>query len=441
MDTFDNSGIMENNDWVEIYNKGSENIDISNVVIYKDAKDVCYTFPSDSIIEGGSYIVIDRASGKFAKGISNTKSVMIQLLTPDGTVIDTFDKNTNISAEATHEIGGSYARVPNGTGDWTVISIGMNTKGLDNDSEVENPYAGLVLNEICGYGTDESLKDKDDWIELYNNNEKSINLKGLKILYSNGTPEVVDEELYEFTSNTILNFGDFHVISFDYISGKNISNVKAIVVKLVSANGNIIDMFDRSKHSVGEGHTPRGSYARIPNGTGTWYAIEENFVTKGSENPESYVKPEIEPSDLSYYEPLVLNEVCGYGSASDDDWVEIYNNSENVLNISGVILKKDFTQIYKVPSGTIISPNQYLVFGIKNGDFSNGISNSKAVRISLHMPDGVEIENQVFNKVAEVDDVLYGNGHPNGGSYARIPNGTGDFTVVNIRTEGAINVN
>lgn len=429
---WDDGITVDNDDWVEIYNKGNDSIDLSDVVIMKDGLSISYSFPSGSSINGGEYIVISRAKGQLLSGISNgTKLVSMGIYTTDGEPIDVLDCKTEFTTVG-HPLGGSYARTPNGTGAWVVKGVGQSTKGLDNDAVNESPYNGLVLNEICGYGTGESL-DKDDWVELYNNSDFAIDLSNLKLLYSNNTEAVVDSVLYTFPSGVYIAPKGFKVI--DTLDG-NISNVKVISLKLVDSENAIIDMFDRSNDSKESGHKPGGSYSRIPNGTGVWIATDTN--TKGISNPETYTPPIVPPTGIDYSN-IILNEICG-GDLDGNDWVEIYNKGDVSVDISGLILKKDNTQIYKVPNGTNLGPNEYLVWGISEGDFSNGISSSKAVKISLHSPDGPEINGQVFQKLLSVDDLLYGNGHINGGSYARIPNGDGEFVVREVNSKGEINV-
>ena len=53
--------------------------------------------------------------------------------------------------------------------------------GCKDDSEPEIPtdidYSGLVLNEICG---NDGNASEEDWIEIYNTSNTTINLNGVK---------------------------------------------------------------------------------------------------------------------------------------------------------------------------------------------------------------------------------------------------------------------
>ena len=53
------------------------------------------------------------------------------LVAADGTVIDRFDRDKDVGEGVQHEAGGSYARVPNGTGSWKVVATA--TRGQANN--------------------------------------------------------------------------------------------------------------------------------------------------------------------------------------------------------------------------------------------------------------------------------------------------------------------
>ena len=62
---------------------------------------------------------------------------------------------------------------------------------------------------------------------------------------------------------------------------------------------------------------------------------------------------------------IVINEI-NYNSSNSfnpDDWVEIYNNGNDTIDISLWKLKdEDDEHFFTIPSNTIIIPNQYLIF-------------------------------------------------------------------------------
>ena len=71
---------------------------------------------------------------------------------------------------------------------------------------------------------------------------------------------------------------------------------------------------------------------------------------------------------------IVINEI-NYNSSElfdPDDWVEIYNNSMDAVDISLWLLKdKDDEHIFTIPLNTVLLPNQFLVFCKDTSNFTH----------------------------------------------------------------------
>ena len=77
--------------------------------------------------------------------------------------------------------------------------------------------------------------------------------------------------------------------------------------------------------------------------------------------------------DSNYSTPkIVINEI-NYNSSltfNTEDWIELYNNGESAVDISGWIFKdSDDAHIFSIPQGTIISSDSYLVLCIDTSLF------------------------------------------------------------------------
>ena len=133
---------------------------------------------------------------------------------------------------------------------------------------------------------------------------------------------------------------------------------------------------------------------------------------------------------------LVLNEICGKDSP-DNEWVEIYNNSDDSISLLGVyVLKIDEDGIdhvihrfedEKIPPHTVKAIQSTL------NELSGHLSRKKELGIELVNREGQTID--AFYR----DDEVGEKAHPVGGSYARIPNGTGRWHIVNKASLGAAN--
>lgn len=103
---------------------------------------------------------------------------------------------------------------------------------------------------------------------------------------------------------------------------------------------------------------------------------------------------------LSVYAPaaVVINELVykdGGAFTGSGDWIELFNDSDSVRDVSGWQVKDDDdSHVYTIPSGTVIGPYGYLVvYG--NANFGNvypGVTNKVGpFTYGLGMPDAVRL--------------------------------------------------
>ena len=426
-------------DWIELANTTSSSMDLSGLQLIKTdetgTETSIYTIPDGTTIAPYAYLVVNSKSanrsenelGPITAGISNSKQVGIALVQPDGeTLIDSFDRDADIGEDLGHILGGSYARVPDGTGEW--VRAYISTRGEANSvGELPNvDYTGLILNEICGKQSPE-----DDWIEILNTSENDINISGVQVIKTD--EDGIKETIFSVPIGVTIEAGAYFVINTEDSNRggdelgpitAGISNSKQVGIALVQPDGEtLIDSFDRDA-DVGEnlGHLSGGSYARIPNGTGDWEISYS--ATRGEENAKGTV-----PGNGDYT-GLVLNEINGDGTK----YVELYNNSDNSIDLSGVVIKKNDSELYTIPSGTSIAGKSTKTF-VSGTDFSGGISAKKSLKIELFAPDGTT-SIDVFKNLNSDDTEVWDtntpkyNGETNSQSYGRSPDGTGDWYML-----------
>ena len=138
-----------------------------------------------------------------------------------------------------------------------------------------------------------------------------------------------------------------------------------------------------------------------------------------------------EPQGTDITEKLVINELMPTNSTvvadqdgEYDDWIELYNLSEEDIDISRFYLsdKKDDLTRWQFPAGTVIRKKGYLII------WADGDSTTQAglhTNYKLSAEDGENVvlltpEQQLIDLV-EFPPTLIEQ------SYARVPNGTGDF--------------
>ena len=175
-------------DWVEIYNAGSSDVDISGWYLY-DNDPVGHAADITPVTEGivlapGEFYTFE-INKDFTFGFGKNDKVTI--FNKDGVVVDEF--------EYTGHAAGVYARIPDGTGDF--VDFATSTKGKLNI--VTNP---VVINEV-------QSKDPNggaDWIELANPTNADIDISGIVIKDND------DAHVYTIPESTIIPANGFLVI-------------------------------------------------------------------------------------------------------------------------------------------------------------------------------------------------------------------------------------
>ncbi len=135
----------------------------------------------------------------------------------------------------------------------------------------------------------------------------------------------------------------------------------------------------------------------------------------------------IEWQDIVINEFLADNDSIGgiADAAGDyDDWIELYNNSSNTVDLSDFYLSDDYAARKKwaFPTGTTIAPNEYLIIWADEDDGQDGLH----ATFKLSKSGEQLIFSHKDNTV--IDSISYTTQTTNRSS-ARRPNGTGDFVI------------
>ena len=123
---------------------------------------------------------------------------------------------------------------------------------------------------------------------------------------------------------------------------------------------------------------------------------------------------------------LVINEVVVRASRGGDDWFELLNLSDALVDLSGYVVEDDGGNSYTFPPDTTIVENGYLV--VEASVFGFGLGKDDA--LVLKDVDGLAVDSA---------DWMDGDA-PEGSSYGRFPNGTGPFKTLAEPTKGAENI-
>ena len=297
-----------NDKFIEIYNAGSEAINMKGVYIEKDGEQN-WVGSNVVTIDAGGYLLlwgedkvldhldIDTANYIFHSGLSAKKNVRIQLFTPAGVSIDDFNLvDIDQNDPAYIPAPGSYSR--NADGNWyyadatpgavnvdgIVALLGLEGGVTPEPPTPEEPdYTNLVLNELNG---------DTKFIEIYNMGNLDLSMEGMYITkdgneedikWTGDATHIVPAHGY-LVLYSIDTQADHPELGENMFFNSGFSAKKTVRIALYMADGTERDVFTRG--TTGEwGQTISNvapqSYARTPDG-GDWKLAE---ATPGAANP------------------------------------------------------------------------------------------------------------------------------------------------------------
>lgn len=197
---------------------------------------------------------------------------------------------------------------------------------------------------------------------------------------------------------------------------------------------------DGEEYSAAIPPYPKGTYVR--------YYVEA--IANDSAGTASY-NPKGAEHDVYIYQvqaadtitsPVVINEIMASNSSTaiDEegeygDWIELYNNSDQAVNLTGWYLTDEDTNLQRwpFPQGTIIDANSILVIwaddkaALTTGLHANFKLSASGENVFLVNPDSKFADKLTYER-AETD-----------ASFARMPNGSGKFTWTTSSSFGARN--
>ena len=180
-------------------------------------------------------------------------------------------------------------------------------------------------------------------------------------------------------------------------------------------------LFTEGKLELSAGGTTAGAPI-----VGTFSGVFGHAATPVPEPAEPTSEPE-EPAAARI--GLVINEVSAKGDPLD--WFELHNVSSEPVELGGFVFADDLSDAGKrvaFGAATTIAPGEYLQIAL-DSDGWPGFALGSDEELGVWRADG-----------SLVDSVDWDDGEsPDGHSYARVPDATGDFRTVDNPTPGAAN--
>ena len=277
----------------------------------------------------------------------------------------------------------------------------------------------VVINEIAWMGTKQSYNN--EWLELYNNTNRDLNLEGWKIISKNKKLSITLKGAIPKKGFFILERGDDSTIpdiKANLLYKGALSN-KGEDLILLGNKGEIIDEVNclpgwfagnnntkqtmERKDPSKEGNNPQNwQSSKLPGGTPRFKNSVLEII------PETKNKKQVL---LKYPSNIFISEIMPSpkGPDSQNEWIEITNQNNFEVNLGGWQISdtKGKANTYILPKNTIIEKKGFLVLS------------RTATKITLNNSGDEIILSQPDKK--KTDQVSYTNA-PCGQSFAKIKN-------------------
>lgn len=436
-------------EWIELYNPNSVSIDLSGWRLTTDDGNLDISLSGKTILSG-DYFLIGRYSSIFSdvtidlaysssigkwSSLSNNGSVL-RLLDPTGAPVDSANTTSVDGKWLAGSASPNYASMerigpvlPDGTFSWATFA-GTTFVAHDRATPTPNPILGtpgqanwtagtvtvtptpsntptrtatstrtlsptatvppdnIVITEVAWMGTAASASD--EWIELYNNTSKEINLNGWKITTSFGA---IDLSGHKIQPNGYFLLESTNDTTISDITADLIFNVK------IANNGETLTLYDPLNRVV---DTANANGDNWPAGSATTFGsmeragqmlsdVDTSWFTHAGSNPKwgkdangdaingtpkrpnwAYTvtaTPSRTPTPAVPRKSVVISEVAWAGTSSSttsDEWIELYNITLSPISVQNWMIVAgdgDPKIILKCsnPDDCIIPPNGFFL--------------------------------------------------------------------------------
>ncbi len=401
-------------DYVEIYNGNDKEINLKDYGL-SDESSVKWVFP-DTVIEAKGYVLV-YLGGIRDKGLitpfklKSSGGETLTLFKPNGKVVD---------AVETPALESNTVMARNLEGKW--VNQSKPTPGFANTNEGYEAFikslliegeSDIVINEILPNNKGNFINRSGEYsgyIEIANNGEKTINI---------GNYSLSNDEIVSFKwqiPNMTLGPGDVAII---YTSGKSRTEGEystsfklrsnSGVVVLTNDKGKVIDKVKYDNIGNGVAYIREGKRFNVSS------AISPGYINT-NEGIEGFQK-----KYMSVPKTLVINEAMNsnYSHLKQNggnyyDWIELYNNSGDTVNLSEYCLSTTTNDIcaYKLPNKELESGKYYIIMA--SGD--ENLSNNSYKHAGFKLGD---VESIYLSKDRKIIDTLFLNDIPKGYSYGK----------------------
>ncbi|HKQ39852.1 MAG TPA: lamin tail domain-containing protein, partial [Verrucomicrobiae bacterium] len=318
-------------EFIELQNYGATPVNVSGMTF----SGINFTFPQPTILAPGARIVLSSdanpagfaqrypgvsVAGRFGGALNNGGETITLLDRNGNTVLSVSYGNSGLWPASAN--GGGYSLVladPTGDPDdplsWRA-SIAQN--GSPGAGDVfPPPTAGVVISEV-------SAASSPQWIELHNQGSSSVDLAGYSLTDDGQARKYI-------LPSIVIGAGQYAVV---YPSNYFTLSARGDEVSLYSPQTNLLH---------------RTSYGLQP--AGYTIALVNNDWALGNPTPGAANAA----AALGTASGLIINEWMANALSSEDDWLELWNNSAQPVSLQGVYVGVS-NALFRISSRSFIGP-------------------------------------------------------------------------------------
>ena len=359
-------------DWVEIWNSTDHLINLKGVGLSDKGDRIRFLFPAVSLAPDGRIIVFcdntNQASPDrpfHAKFQLSSVGEMVYLFAPSGYLIDSVKSSIMGSDESWALINGEYEATA-----WFSPGFENTEAGhLAYRESVTAADGSVLINEVMADPLT-GIRDDDgelcDWIELYNTTGNPISLEKYALSDNEGKPLK-----WRFPEGAEIKAHGYYLVlctgkdrmdtKMDGVPHSNFRiSAEQETIILADSQGRVVDrvMIDNLPQDCSWGRNEQNQMQVFQMPTPTLPDNEAGF------NQMDLNLRAMNRTGVWISEVLASNnQISTYAGAENKDWVEIYNSSDETVDISGWGLSDNQGRgrKWQFPAGTLIAPGEYKV--------------------------------------------------------------------------------
>ena len=455
-------------EWIELYNPGVSDIDLSGWLLVSTS-DGTPSITLTGIIPAGGYYLLERTDDTTISDIAADQIYTGDLLIggetlelrdstlPTPNVIDTANGDGGVWPAGDSGTDSSMERIDStasdtdanwGTNDGVIINgLDANSNPINGTPKQPNSttYAPeIVISEVAWAGTQASVFD--EWIELYNDGSSTVDLTNWRIQTLDGDPPITLSGNIAPGSYLVLERGSQNVVQgvTGLVYSANLLDDTGETLYLLDDTSSIVDTVN-SNGGVWPAGTSSPDFrtmertGNVPDSDYVWLTFDDTtFIAQDAGGNDIYGTPgaawgfnNLSPTGTPTNTPVpptstptgaltvLINEVAwaGTDASSSDEWIELYNPSANLVDLTGWTLKAgdgspSIALVGSIPSGgyfLLERTDDMTVSDIPADQIYTGDMSNSGEILRLYDPSNVVVDSANLN----------GGGWPAGSSTTR----------------------